>query len=77
MADEYRLSEQEMVLGMVLAKKKLSKKACVQIIMTLNGDDQVADMIWYIDEHPDAGEEELIAVAYQIAKDGEEDDGQN
>lgn len=77
MADDYQLSEQEMILGVILAKKKLSKQACLQIIMTLNGDDQVADMIWYIDERPTAGEEELIAVAYQIAKDGEEDDGQN
>lgn len=77
MADDYKLSEQEMILGIILAKKKLSKQACVQIMMTLDGDDQVADMNWYLDEHPDAGEEELIAVAYQIAKDGEEDDGQN
>ncbi len=63
------LSQKTKMLGAALYARKCSKNAIVTIMMALENDDQIDDMTWYMGENPKAGDDELIAVAYQIVKD--------
>lgn len=56
------------MLAMALYTRHCSKQATVTIMMVLENDDQIDDLTWYMGEHPQAGEEELISVAYQLVK---------
>lgn len=64
----YELSEKQRMLGMSLYARNAKKENIAAIMMVLEGDEQVDDMTWYIGQNPQASEEELVAVAYQIAK---------
>lgn len=66
------LSEKMKMLGAALYLKKFSKQTMASIMLTLDSDEQVDDMTWYMGQHPQAGEEELLAVAFQLAKDAKD-----
>ena len=71
MAEEkqYQLSQKHKMLAAALFARQVSKEAMLSILMVLENDDQVDDMTWYMGQNPAADENQLIAVAYQIAKD--------
>lgn len=70
--NEYQLSQKQKILGMALFARKVSKKTMTSIMMVLENDEQIDDMTWYIGQNPNATEEELVAVAYQIVKEANE-----
>lgn len=63
------LSQKAKMLGAALFARNCAKQTIVTIMMALEDDDQIDDMTWYMGEHPKAGDDELISVAYQIVKD--------
>ena len=63
------LSQKRKMLGMALQARRCSRQATMTILTVLENDDQIDDLVWYMGEHPKAGEGELIAVAYQLVKD--------
>ena len=71
MAEEkkYQLSQKQKMLGAALFARKVSKEAMISIMMVLENDDQVDDMTWCMSQNPNADENQLVAVAYQIVKD--------
>lgn len=71
--EEYELSEKQRILGMALYARNAKKQTIATIMMALEDDGQIDDMTWYIGRNPQATEEELIAVAYQIVKEAHED----
>lgn len=72
MSDNYEISQKQKALGFALYAKRVSKQTMTTIMMVLENDEQVDDMTWYIGQNPNATEEELIAVAYQIVKEAHE-----
>lgn len=69
---KYELSQKQKALGFALYAKRVSKQTMATVMMVLEDDEQVDDMTWYIGQNPNATEEELIAVAYQIVKEAHE-----
>ena len=65
----YQLSIKQKMLGAALFARHVSKEAMLSIIMVLENDEQVDDMTWFMSQNPDADENQLVAVAYQIVKD--------
>ena len=63
------LTQKQKMLGAALYARHSSKQTAATILMVLETDEQIDDMTWYMGEHPQASEEELIAVAYQLVKD--------
>ena len=72
MSDNYEISQKQKALGFALYAKNVSKQTMATVMMVLENDEQVDDMTWYIGQNPNATEEELIAVAYQIVKEAHE-----
>ena len=70
--EEYKLSEKQRILGMSLYARRAAKQTIAAIMMVLEDDEQIDDMTWYIGQNPQASEEELVAVAYQIVKEAHE-----
>lgn len=70
--EKYELSQKQKALGFALYAKRVSKQGMASIMMVLEDDGQIDDMTWYIGQNPQATEEELIAVAYQIVKEAHE-----
>ena len=68
----YQLSLKQKMLGAALFARHVSKDAMLSIIMVLENDEQVDDMTWFMGQNPDADENQLVAVAYQIVKDARE-----
>lgn len=66
------LSQKQTMLGFALKARGVNRHNCFTILMALENDDQVDDMTWYMGQHPEASEEELVAVAYQLVKDSRE-----
>ena len=66
--NEYELTQKQKLLSFALYAKKVSKQTMTTVIMVLENDEQIDDMTWYMGQNPDATEEQLIAVAYQIVK---------
>ncbi|MGN0812001.1 MAG: hypothetical protein ACI4MQ_00625 [Candidatus Coproplasma sp.] len=66
---KYQLSQKQKMLGAALFTRQVSKEAMVSIMMVLENDDQVDDMTWFMGQNPNADENQLVAVAYQIVKD--------
>lgn len=71
MAEErkYQLSQKQKMLGAALFARNVSREAMISIMMVLENDDQVDDMTWFMGQNPEADENQLVAVAYQIVKD--------
>lgn len=69
MNNNNQLSQKQTMLAFALKARGVSKDNCLNIIMTLENDEQVDDLSWYMGENSKASEEELVAVAYQIVKD--------
>jgi len=67
--EKYQLSKKEKMLAAALYARQLKPENVVAVLMALQSDDDVDDMVWYLGQHPNAMDEELVAVAYQIAKD--------
>ena len=63
------LTEKQKMLGAALYTRHCAKQTTITIMLVLENDDQIDDMTWYMREHPQASDEELIAVAYQLVKD--------
>ena len=63
------LSQKQKMLGAALYARHCKKETVITILLVLQNDDQVDDLVWYMGEHPQAGDEELISVAYQLVKD--------
>ncbi len=74
MSDEqpYQLSPKQKMLGVALFTRHVSTQTMVSIMMVLENDEQIDDMTWYMSQNPDVGEEQLLAVAYQLVKDAHE-----
>lgn len=66
------LSEKKKMLGFALYARKVSKDATFHILMTVDLDDEIDDLTWYMGQHPNASEEELYAVARQLDKESRE-----
>ena len=58
--------------GKKVTKEEAAKQTIAAIMMVLEDDEQIDDMTWYIGQNPQASEEELVAVAYQIVKEAHE-----
>lgn len=69
---KYQLSQKHKMLGAALFARHVSKEAMLSIIMVLENDEQVDDMTWFMGQNPNADENQLVAVAYQIVKDAHE-----
>lgn len=69
------LTEKQKMLGFALKARGVGRENIVRIMMVLNTDDEIDDLTWYMGQNPTAPEEELLAVAYQLAQDTE--DGKN
>ncbi|MGN0808092.1 MAG: hypothetical protein ACI4MN_06585 [Candidatus Coproplasma sp.] len=71
MAEEkkYQLSQKQKMLGAALFARQVSRDAMLSIIMVLEDDEQIDDMTWFMGQNPNADENQLVAVAYQIVKD--------
>lgn len=57
---------------MSLYARRAKKETIATIMMVLEDDEQIDDMTWFIGQNPQASEEQLIAVAYQIVKEAHE-----
>lgn len=66
------LSQKQKMLGTALYLHKVKKENALTIMMVLDTEEQVDDMNWYLSEHPQASDEELVAVAYQLVKEASE-----
>ncbi len=69
---KYQLSQKQKMLAMALAARSLQKENVLAILMVLEGEDQIDDMVWYMSNNPSAKDAELVAVAYQLAKEARE-----
>lgn len=56
------------MLGAALYARKADRQTTAAIMMVLENDGQIDDMTWYMSENPQADDNELLAVAYQIVK---------
>lgn len=72
MSGEYKISQKQKVLAAALYARGVKRENTVAVLMALEDDEQVDDMIWYMGQHVSAKDEELVSVAYQIAKDAKE-----
>jgi hypothetical protein len=66
------LSQKQKMLGAALCLRKLNKQSVVYIMMTLEHEDDIDDMTWYMGQHPQADDVELMAVASQLVKERKE-----
>lgn len=72
MTDRYQLSEKQKMLAFALHARGVSRSNAASILMTLENDDQIDDITWYMAQNPSAPQEELVAVAFQIRKEAHE-----
>ncbi len=69
------LTERQKMLGFALKAHGVSRENIIGIMMVLNTDEEIDDLTWYMGQHPNAPDEELLAVAYQLVEDSK--DGNN
>jgi hypothetical protein len=62
------LSAKQKMLGAALYMHHVKKETAVYILMLLDAEDDLDDMCWYMSQHPQATDNELIAVASQLDK---------
>ncbi len=66
------LSNKAKMLGFALHSRGVSKENVFMILMTLGLDDEFDDMMWFMNENPNAPQEQLVAVALQLDKESRE-----
>ena len=66
------LTDKEKKLGFALRDHGVSKDAMIEILMHLTLDDELDDMAWFLGENPNADEDMLLRVAYQLDKESRE-----
>lgn len=66
------LTEKQKMLGVALYMHHVRKETAAYIMMLLDEEDDIDDMNWYIGQHKQASDEELIAVALQLDKERKE-----
>lgn len=66
------LTDKEKKLGLALRDHGASKDAMIEILMHLTLDDELDDMAWFLGENPNADEDMLLRVAYQLDKESRE-----
>ncbi len=69
---QYQLSQKQRMLAAALFARHVSKENAVTIMMVLENDEQIDDLTWFMGQNPEATQEQLVAVAYQIVKDAHE-----
>lgn len=62
------LTQKQKMLAVALFTRKIRKENTAAILMVLHTDDEIDDLAWYMGQHPQAMDEELVTVAYQLAK---------
>lgn len=72
MDEQYQLSQKQKMLGAALVARGVSRENTLTIMMVLENDEQVDDMTWFMGQNPEATQQQLVAVAYQIVKDAHE-----
>lgn len=75
MDKQYELSQKQKMLGMALFARQVSREKTAAILMVLENDSQIDDLSWYIGQNPEADEDELLSVAYQLVKEAHENNG--
>ncbi len=71
MDEQYQLSDKQKILGMALYAHHVQRQNIVSIMMVLETEEQIDDMTWFIGQNPDATDEQLVAVAYQLVKESQ------
>lgn len=66
------LSNKAKMLGFALHARGVSKENVFMILMTLGLDDEFDDMMWFMNENPNAPQEQLVAVSLQLDKESRE-----
>jgi hypothetical protein len=66
------LSQKHKMLAAALYMHKAKRETAICIMMLLDRDEDIDDMTWYMNEHPNATDDELIAVARQLDKESKE-----
>ena len=67
-----KITQKQTMLAFALKARGVNRDNCYTILMALDDDEQVDDLVWYMGENPNASEEELVAVAYQLVKEAQE-----
>ncbi|MGN0817843.1 MAG: hypothetical protein ACI4L9_02635 [Candidatus Coproplasma sp.] len=62
------LNDKQKLLGFALKNRGVGKESMINILYLLDTDDELEDMSWFMRENPNASEEQLVAVAYQLDK---------
>ena len=62
------LTQKQKMLAVALFTRRIRRENTAAILMVLKTDDEIDDLTWYMGQHPQAMDEELVAVAYQRAK---------
>lgn len=62
------LTQKQKMLAVALFTRRVRRENTAAILMVLKTDDEIDDLTWYMGQHPQAMDEELVAVAYQLAK---------
>ena len=62
------LTQKQKMLAVALFTRSIRRENTAAILMVLKTDDEIDDLTWYMGQHPQAMDEELVAVAYQLAK---------
>ena len=62
------LTQKQKMLAVALFTRRIRRENTAAILMVLKTDDEIDDLILYMGQHPQAMDEELVAVAYQLAK---------
>jgi hypothetical protein len=69
------LSAKQKMLGAALFVHHAKKETAVYIMMLLDNEEDIDDMTWYMTEHLNASDEELMAVARQLDKERKQKNG--
>ena len=61
-------TQKQKMLAVAHFTRRIRRENNAAILMVLKTDDEIDDLTWYMGQHPQAMDEELVAVAYQLAK---------
>ncbi|MGN0814159.1 MAG: hypothetical protein ACI4MH_02885 [Candidatus Coproplasma sp.] len=66
------LNDKQKMLGFALKQRGVGREAMLNILYLLDTDDELEDMSWFMGQNPNATEEQLVAVAFQLDKESRE-----